>query len=167
MKLHRTASAILGALALAAGATPAMATWNDTQWGMTVAEVLATVGVSARQVRDERDKRILDQRRLVTSEDNRSELHYTVDYFFDPDDRTLSKVMLVPETAECPIARQAFAATLGPGQTEEKRIEIAPGRPGIIELSQAWPDPAGQGTVTYLSISFETDIQHCQILFEE
>lgn len=167
MKPHPVVGVALGTLALAAGATPAMATWNDTQWGMTVVEVLATVGDSARQVRDERDRRILDQRRLVTSEDVRSELHYTVDYFFDPADRTLSKVMLVPETAECLVARQAFVARLGPGQSEEKRIEIAPGRPGIIELSQTWPDPAGQGTVTYLSISFETDIQHCQILFEE
>lgn len=157
----------LAALVFALGASPALATWNNTQWGMSVEEVLAAVGDSARQVRDERDRRILGARRLVTSEDTREEVHYTVDYFFEGRDRTLAKVNLVPEADECPTARAAFIATLGPGQTEEKRIQITPDRPAIIEFKQVWQDPVGQGTISYMSVSFETALQFCQILFEK
>ena len=149
------------------GASPALATWNNTEWGMTVEEVLAAVGESGRQVRDDRDKRILDARRLVTAEDTQTEVHYTVDYLFEGRQERLTKVNLVPETNECADAHDAFAANLGERQTEEKRMEIMPGRQVILESKQVWQDPAGQGTVSYMSISFETELQYCQILFEE
>lgn len=167
MNLRPVVGATLCTLSLTMGAPPALANWNNTQWGMTVAEVLATVGASARQVRDERDKRIEDARRLVTSQYSNEELHFTVDYFFTPEERTLTKVNLVPEAINCASVRTVFAITRGAGQTEEKRIEIAPGQPAIVELTQTWQDPAGQGTVRYMAVSFETDLQYCQVLFEQ
>ncbi len=160
-------SATLALCILGMAPSPAQATWNGTQWGMSVDQVIATIGESASKVRDERDKRILNTHRLVTSHDTREDLHYTVDYFFTPRDKRLTKVNLKPEPAECPIARAAFAVTLGEGDQQEKRIEIAPDRPAIIEFKQVWQDPAGQGTVSYLSVSFDSDLRFCQILFEE
>lgn len=166
--MKRTALLLAPALALCSIASPAHATWNGTQWGMSVDEVIETVGGDAHEVLDRRDTRILGTYNLVTSTSSQEPVDYEVDYYFtEKRNATLTKVRLGPVLDQCRIARASFIATLGEGQVELKSDEIIPDRPPLNQEKRTWDDPGGQGTVTYLSVSFGEELQYCQILFEE
>lgn len=146
-------------------ASPAAATWGGTRWGMSVDEVLATLGPTATRVEDEKDQRIQGAQRLVSAQSTSDSITYTVDYFFDGRRKTLTKVNLVPTTAECLSARAAFIVQLGEGKVESKSQQLMRDRPPLVSEERVWPDPAGEGTVSYSSVAFGDEMQYCQILF--
>jgi hypothetical protein len=155
-------------IALAALLLPghaAHAEYGATRWGMTPDEVVAAVGGDAKIVRDKKDKRVLDHKRLVASNVEVAGLVYEVSYFFGKDGKGLTMVDLVPSNPEtnCAATRAAFTERLGKG-VEEKRPAIMPGLDQNVIL---WRTGPGEEIVEYIEVFVFEKASHCKVLYQQ
>lgn len=148
-------------------ATPAYAHWNYAPWGMNVTELVAASGGQAHAVKDDKGKRILDQRRLAAARTKEDGIAYEVSFYFDPNKKLLTKVGLFPTETDCDAAVAKHIERLGTHEFEDKVIVLMTDRPPMHEKHYRWNDLAGSGTIELIDISVaEMGIRHCQILYE-
>lgn len=155
----------IAALALTAS-VPALAGWDRPAWGQTLAELLARGDLAAAKTKDKKDERIHEARKLAQGQAEIDGVAYTVNYFFEPKADRLSKVNLVPEASQCTAARDSFTARQGEGKREIKRTVIMADRPELVQEVIDWTLPDGQGTISYVSVSFGEEMKYCQLLHE-
>ena len=153
---------VLAALLLAG--QPALAEYGNTRWGMTPDEVREAVGGDARSVRDKKDERVFNHKRLVASTTNEAGLVYEVSFFFGTDGKGLTMVELEPPSPakDCAAMRAAYTQRLGPGE-EEKRDGI----PGLDMNVIQWRTGPGDEIVRYLEAFVLGTASLCKVVYQQ
>lgn len=156
---------LLPLAALLFAAQPALAEYSTTRWGMTPDEVVTTIGGDAKRVREDKDKRVLDHKRLATSTIEQDGIDYEVNYFFGKDGNGLTMVSLLPVVSDtnCAATRDAFTARFGTGE-ELKRPAVVP---GLDQNTTIWRTGPGEELVEYLEIILFDKMRHCQVLYQQ
>jgi hypothetical protein len=158
----------LAVVALLGASQPAHAEWGATRWGMTVDEVLAAAGDTARTVEDEPDQRIHEQRRYATSTVMQDGIEFTVSYYFARRSRGLTMVRLEPVAVEyCSPMRTALTQRLGAGIDQSRS-------PGGSEMSKRfsvelihWPTGPGDEVVELTEVRIDGNQMFCHILYQQ
>ncbi len=156
---------ILLLAAMLFAAQPALAEYETTRWGMTPDEVIAAVGGDAKRVRDNKDKRILDHKRLAASSIERDGIKFEVNYFFGKDGKGLTMVSMLPVVtdANCAATRNAFSRRYGTPE-ELKRPQVVQ---GLDQNTLVWRTGPGEELVEYLEIVLFGQMRHCQVLYQQ
>lgn len=151
--------------ALLVAAQPALAEYEATRWGMTPDEVVAAMGGVAKRVRDDKDKRVLDHKRLAISRIEQDGVDYEVNYFFGKDGKGLTMVSLRPVVTDinCAATRNAFSRRYGAPE-EIKRPQVVE---GLDQNTLVWRTGPGEELVEYLEIVLFGKMRHCQILYQQ
>jgi hypothetical protein len=142
----------------------AHAEWGSTRWNMTIDDVVAAVGGSARKVADDKDKRVHDQQRLVTSTIVQDGITYEVEYYFGKRGRGLTMVRLSPTAkTDCSTMRAAYTEKLGPGVDQSSK-ELPLGL--NIELIH-WPTGPGAEVVELTEVRINGVQRACHVLYQQ
>lgn len=106
---------LLGAAALVLTATPALANWGATGWGMTPADVIAAVPGAIPSAPD-KGKDVRGMHELAAAPYRDGEVETTATFLFDPDTNGLAFVGLTPhDFGQCQAYQAALVARLGKG----------------------------------------------------
>ena len=133
------ALAIFAAGVIAATATPAYASWQWTEWGMTVEAVAEASGGTASPNAD-RGRDSDDLVASLTAPYSASNIDFTADFLFR--DGGLAFVILTPDDEDC--SALAGALTRAYGQSDDQR--------STNFSSKRWWDHANGNFVMYISI---------------
>lgn len=127
---------ITGVLLLAA--TPAIAGWAKTNWGMTPAQVVAvTPGAVIQAASDDTD--LMGMHQLAEAKLTEGKVKLTAGFYFKPDTNGLAMVDLVADdNTQCADYRKALTARLGPGEVTHKEIKV--GDYDLVQVSIEWKD---------------------------
>jgi hypothetical protein len=122
------------ALPLLAFATPALADWQYTRWGMSVDEVLAASNGSASKVRDDKDKRVRKLPRLALGTVKEGDTEFTVEFFFEK--KKLRFLRYVPKTdLDCDSEERLLLDRFGAVEPVHDQFEF-PGRNLVLGKSR-------------------------------
>ncbi len=159
--MHR----ILALAVLLMAGQPALAEYGNTRWGMTPDEVRETVGGDARSVRDKKDERVFNHKRLVASTSNEAGLVYEVSYFFGTDGKGLTMVQLVPPSPakDCAAMRAAYTQRLGPGEEQKRDL----GTPGLDMNVIQWRTGPGDEIVRYVEAFVFGTASICKVVYQQ
>lgn len=159
--MHRT---LVFASLLLAG-QPALAEYGNTRWGMTPDEVRDAVGGDARSVRDKKDERVFNHKRLVASTTDEAGLVYDVSFFFGTDGKGLTMVELVPPSPakDCAAMRAAYTQILGPGEEQKRDL----GMPGLDMNVILWRTGPGDEIVRYLEAFVHGTASICKVVYQQ
>lgn len=143
---------------------PAHAEWGATRWDMTVGDVVAAVGETARKVPDDRGDRVHDQQRLATSTLRQDGIEYQVSYYFGKRGRGLTMVRLQPAAVvDCTAMRAVYTEKLGPGVDQSSR-EF--GDAFIVELIH-WPTGPGEEVIELTEVRVDGEQMVCHVLYQQ
>lgn len=158
----------LAALGLLAASYPAQAEWGPTRWGMSVDEVLAAVGDTARRVDEQRDQRIHEQRQYATSTVSEDGIDYTVNYYFAGRRGGLTMVRLEPAAiANCDAMRAAYTQRLGEEIDQSRTPDgSALSKRFGIELIH-WPTGPGDEVVELTEVRIDGNQMFCHVLYQQ
>jgi hypothetical protein len=114
---------LLLALILMAFATPAMADWQYTRWGMTVDEVVAASGGSATKIKDRKDDRVRDLPRLAVGTTKEGDVTFDVEFYFEKN--KLRLIRYAPTgSMDCLGEEKFLLERFGPAESTEKVKEF-------------------------------------------
>jgi hypothetical protein len=144
---------------------PALAEYGATRWGMTTDEVVAAVGGDARKVKDKRDERLFEHRKLAESTLEDKGIEYTASYFFGEQGTGLTMVNLVPAAPEktCAATLAAFAERFGTPSEQQSREVF----PGLVESVTLWRTGPGDEFVDYNVVQIRGRASHCRVLYQQ
>lgn len=155
----------IAAVSIAALPVAAQADWQAVRWGMLPEAVIAAGGGQIQATQEIKDKRILDNYRLATSQATVDGVGYTLDYYFKPKDRKLALINYVPAKTDCDAAIASYTKRFGEGKGEVKSMELKPGKPPIIQTKYSWSDAASGDHIAGSNIQVvEYGIRYCQFL---
>ncbi|MBI1403089.1 MAG: hypothetical protein GC147_07745 [Porphyrobacter sp.] len=155
--------AALPALLLAGQA--AHAEYGATRWGMTPDAVVAAVGADAHLVRDNRDERSLNHRKLATSTFTEDGIAYVANYYFGEKGKGLTLVRIEPAAPEqdCEAMLAAHTARLGPGIVQPKSIMTDDFSAKTIQ----WRTGPGEQVAEYTEVRLGGRMRYCHVLHQE
>ena len=144
---------ITGALLLTA--TPALANWATTTWGMTPEQVVAAVpGAKALKASD--DTTLYGMDNLAEAPFREGKVKLTAGFYFDHKSRKLALVDIVADdNTQCPEFRKALEARLGKGDT--KRTQETYGGRNVNQISVDWDDATTGDHMTFLAVTVTPD----------
>lgn len=133
----------VAALAMAGLATPALADWQYTKWGMSPDEVITAANGTAQKVKDEKDKRVRKLPRLATGKASEGKVNFDVEFFFL--DNKLSLIRYQPTgTMDCAGEEQFFLEHFGPAEPTEKVTEFKERNLVLLKTrTRTWKMPSG------------------------
>lgn len=131
------------ALFLMAFATPAMADWQYTRWGMTVDEVVAASNGSAKKIKDRKDDRVWDLPRLVVGTAQEGDVTFNVEFYFE--NNKLRLIRYAPTgTMDCLGEEKFLLERFGPAESSEKVKEFRSQSLVLLKTaSRVWSLPGG------------------------
>ena len=135
---------------------------------MTVDDVVAAAGETARRVDDERDQRIHEQRRYATSAIRQDGIDYIVNYYFAGRRGGLTMVRLEPASvANCTAMRTAFTRLLGTGIDQAPRSDgSGMSKEFRIDLIH-WPTGPGEAVVELTEVRVAGNQMFCHVLYQQ
>ena len=139
-------------LALMAIATPALADWQATKWGMTSAEVVSATGNAAKPNTDPD----ADSDELLAMPYTKAGIKFTTTFAFDEKTKLLNGVRLVPEDGKCAKAFEMAKADYGAPTSTTK---------GMAGDMDRWQDVGGSTRMMALALPSRTAANYCSITF--
>lgn len=143
----------------------AHAEYGATRWGMTSDEVVAAVGADARKVKDKRDERSLNHRKLVTSTFTQGGIAYVANYYFGEKGKGLTLVRIEPAAPErdCEAMFAGYTARLGPGRDQPAPMIV----PNLSNTSIQWRTGPGEEVAEYTEVRLNGRIRYCHVLHQQ
>jgi hypothetical protein len=152
-------------LALVLTATPALAHWGASRWGMTPEQVIKAVPGAAAEPYDP-DGTISGLHLLAQAPASEGAIQLRARFYFEPDSQKLQMVDLLPvDPSECPAFRDAIVARLG--KTEVARDIHKTPRYDAVSVSMRWTDKASGDTLIWAGLllpNSETEFGICKLI---
>lgn len=141
---------ILSVLAALFAATPASAQWGSTRWGMTLDQVLETVPGARALAREGTGSDVWKQHRLAAAPWRDGDIELIADFFFDPDNHTLTLVKVQPvDVGQCKRLGEMLIARYGAGARDERSFDDL----NAIALAIRWVDPKTRERLLYSTMN--------------
>ncbi|ANU07561.1 hypothetical protein [Paraurantiacibacter namhicola] len=146
----------LVALAAGAGALAlpgaAQADWNWTQWGMTPEAVVDASGGAISAVEDHADYRLFGLHHLAAGTQEIGGITYEAGFLFEPGDRSLKLVNLVPDRGDCAEMEVAAKRAGDPDRQQRDNVSLERGTPPVLMRTLEWDrDDGGKDRMILLS----------------
>ena len=147
---------ILAAAALLAiPAVPALAHWAPTQWGMTPAQVIATVP-GAKAMKQSADTDLQGLHNLASAPAMDGKVKLTAGFYFSEGTRTLELVDIVADDrGQCADYRALLTARYGAGKVSEEKLDIS--GQTVTALHINWTDPDSGDSLDFMGIIIVDD----------
>lgn len=124
-------------------ATPALADWQYTRWGMSLEEVLAASNGTVSAVKDEKSKRVRKLPRLAVGTAKEGDVTFHVEFFFE--DKKLRLISYAPtEGMDCE-GEEAFLLKHFGAATPTETVRDFPGGNRVLlkARERIWRMPSG------------------------
>jgi len=124
-------------------ATPALADWQYTRWGMSPQDVVAASNGTARAVQDEKRKRVRKMSRLAVGQVKEGDTTFEVEFYFD--NQKLRLIRYQPTGGmDCDGEEAALLKHFGPAATDEA-VRDMPGanKVQLRARERVWRMPSG------------------------
>ncbi|WP_284125948.1 hypothetical protein [Parerythrobacter aestuarii] len=123
-------------------ASPAAAGWEYTDWGMTPHEVVAAANGEVWATEHDPDNVLYDYQQLARGQVKYLGITMQVNFYFDPDDKTLRMIDILPTVADCDKALEKAEAAFGKVDPEISPLWLADDLPTMRQDSRIWEDAA-------------------------
>lgn len=121
-------------------ASPAAAGWEYTDWGMTAAEVVAASDGTVWETEHDPDNVLYGNQQLARGQVKYLGITMQVNFYFDPEDKTLAMIDILPVVAECDKTLKKAEKAFGKQDPDISPLYLAEDLPAMRQDSRVWKD---------------------------